>query len=145
MLMFKWEKEIKINGLCHGQITLILFSCLKISVAINLLASTYLAGSIAPVISSFICFHTWNPSSECFYQIFRQHSLRYRQHLEKNNILVIFKIFLRFSLLTLLPRGCQRVNEEALLIEPGFVFIGLIKILRKFKILQEKIKKNSVI
>ena len=145
MLVFKWEKEIKINGLCHGPIILILFSCLKISVAINLLASTCLAGSTASVISSFICFHTWNPSSEGFYQIFRQHSLQYRQHLEKNSILVIFFLFLHFSILKLLPRGCQHVNEEDLLVEHGFVLIGLIKILRKFKILPEKIKKNSVI
>lgn len=37
------------------------------------------------------------------------------------------------------------MNEEALLVEHRFVFIGMIKILGKFKILQEKMKKNSVI
>lgn len=37
------------------------------------------------------------------------------------------------------------MNEEALLIEHRFVLIGMIKILGKFKILQEKMKKNSVI
>ena len=57
------------------------------------LASTYLAGSTTPDISSFICFHTWNPSSEGFYQIFRQHSLRYREHLEKNSILVFWNYY----------------------------------------------------
>jgi len=41
--------------------------------------------------------------------------------------------------------GVKSVNEEALLMEHRFVLIGMIKILGKFKILQEKMKKNSVI
>jgi len=41
--------------------------------------------------------------------------------------------------------GVKSVNEEALLVEHRFVFIGMIKILGKFKILQETMEKNSVI